>query len=94
MRSAGSIALGVAGGALLANALQGMLGSEESGAEQVADEGVLDDTGATSDESFADATDVGNEYEDPGHDPDVADDFSLDEDPDFGAGDVGDDDWS
>lgn len=92
MRSAGSIALGVAGGALLANALQGMLADEEGAEEQVADDGALGDTEATGDEHLADTTDLGEEFEDPGQD--LADDSSLDEDSDFGGGDFGDDDWS
>ncbi len=82
MRGAASVALGVAGGHLLADALQDMLGVKEEGEEQLVEQG-----SAESASMVAESEDTGDGYSKNDELP-AADDYDSD------AGfEIGDDDW-
>ena len=93
MRGAASVAVGVAGGYLLANALQDMLGGEEQGAEQLAEQDSADTEGMV-DEPLAEADATGSEYEEYDESMDAGDESDADAGFDMGGDDFGDDDWA
>lgn len=85
MKSAATMAVGVAGGALLAGAIQDMFaGEDEQPAEQLAEETTAEDSEPAFEEPLADA----NEF-----DSDFDQDFDVAESSDSGF-DFGDDDWA
>lgn len=85
MRGAASVALGVAGGHLLANALQGMLGGNDEGGEQLVEQDPADTQGMPAEPL---AEDSGSEYRDVDENLDATDGYDSD-----GGFDIGDDDW-
>lgn len=87
MRGAASVAVGVAGGHLLANALQDMLGGKEEGTEPLVEQDSAD-TESMVEDPLAEAEDTGGEHGEYDEILDAADEY----DSDVGL-DVGDDDW-
>jgi hypothetical protein len=87
MRSAATMAVGVAGGALLAGAIQDMFAGEDGQAEQLADESMTDGSEAMPDEPVADAEELSNDFDEFDQDFDTAE--APESDFDFG-----DDDWA
>ncbi|MCP4407757.1 MAG: DUF2076 domain-containing protein [Gammaproteobacteria bacterium] len=89
MKSAAAMAVGVAGGHLLAGALQDMFSDEEGNAEQVAEEVPADDGESDFEEPLAETEEFDQEFQDP----EIVDDSEAESDFDFGGDDVGGDDW-
>ncbi|MEN8131195.1 MAG: DUF2076 domain-containing protein [Pseudomonadota bacterium] len=89
MKSAAAMAVGVAGGHLLAGALQDMFADEEGSAEQVAEEAPADDSEAAFEEPLAEAEEIDQGFEDS----EMADDSEAESDFDFGGDDFGGDDF-
>lgn len=87
MKSAAAMAVGVAGGALLAGAIQDMFQDEDGQEDQLAEESAADEGDAMQDESFAEAEDPGSDFDEFEEDFDTAESAE----PDFDMG--GDDDW-
>lgn len=88
MKSAAAMAVGVAGGALLAGAVQDMFSDEDEQADQLADESITDESDAMQDEPLADAEEPGSDFDEFDEDFDTAEGSE----PDFDMG--GDDDWA